>query len=131
MIFKEKIDTSLESIGSGTKNFIVYKNSKNTVELIKVGWSWFAFLFSGLWLVYKGLYLKAVEIFIFSTLILLLGLPEQIIPLISTGIGVYIGARGNSLYKEHLENNGYKSFLIIKANNSKDAKRQFSEYITD
>jgi len=131
LIFKEKIDTSLESIGSGTKNFIVYKNSKNTVELIKVGWSWFAFLFSGLWLVYKGLYLKAVEIFIFSTLILLLGLPEQIIPLISTGIGVYIGARGNSLYKEHLEKNGYKSFLIIKAGNSAEAKRQFSEYITD
>ena len=86
MIFKENIDNSLESIGSGNKTFVVYKNSMNTVELVKYGWSWFAFLFSGLWLVYKGLYIKAVEIFVFSTLILLLGFPESIIPIISTGI---------------------------------------------
>ncbi len=131
MIFKENIDNSLESIGSGNKIFVVYKNSMNTVELVKHGWSWFAFLFSGLWLVYKGLYLKAVEIFVFSTLILLLGLPESIIPVISTGIGVYIGVRGNSLYKDYLEKNGYKGFLIINANTAELAKRQFSKYMED
>ena len=74
LIFKENIDNNLESIGSGNKTFVVYKNSMNTVELVKYGWSWFAFLFSGLWLVYKGLYIKAVEIFVFSTLILSLSI---------------------------------------------------------
>ena len=130
MLVKEKIDASLVSIGTGNKCFIVYKNSTNTVELIKLGWSWFAFLFSGMWLVYKGLYLKALEIFIFSTLMLLIGMPEAIIPLISTGIGVYIGVRGNSLYKKHLEKNGYNAFLIINADNNESAKRQFSDYMT-
>ena len=129
MIFKENIDNSLESIGSGNKTFVVYKNSMNTVELVKYGWSWFAFLFSGLWLVYKGLYIKAVEIFVFSTLILLLGFPESIIPIISIGIGVYIGARGNSLYKDYLEKSGYTGFLIINANSSELAKRQFLKYM--
>ncbi|MDA9946759.1 DUF2628 domain-containing protein [Candidatus Marinimicrobia bacterium] len=129
MIFKENIDNSLESIGSGNKTFVVYKNSMNTVELVKYGWSWFAFLFSGLWLVYKGLYIKAVEIFVFSTLILLLGFPESIIPIISTGIGVYIGACGNSLYKDFLEKSGYQGFLLINANTIEQAKRHFSRYM--
>ena len=129
MIFKENIDNSLESIGSGNKTFVVYKNSMNTVELVKYGWSWFAFLFSGLWLVYKGLYIKAVEIFVFSTLILLLGFPESIIPIISTAIGVYIGARGNSLYKDYLEKSGYQGFLVINANTIEQAKRHFSKYM--
>ena len=131
MIFKENIDNSLESIGSGNKTFVVYKNSMNTVELVKYGWSWFAFLFSGLWLVYKGLYIKAIEIFVFSTLILFFGIPEIIIPIISTSIGVYIGARGNSLYKDYLEKSGYKGFLIINANTAELAKRQFSKYMED
>jgi hypothetical protein len=61
---------------------------------------------------------------------LLIGMPEAIIPLISTGIGVYIGVRGNSLYKKHLEKNGYNAFLIINADNNESAKRQFSDYMT-
>ena len=51
------------------------------------------------------------------------------IPLVSSGIGIFLGVRGNFLYSRHLENNGYRPFIIINANSANHAKKQFSEYI--
>ena len=53
------------------------------------------------------------------------------IPLVSSGIGIFLGIRGNFLYSKHLENNGYKPFIIINANSANHAKKQFADYIDE
>ena len=53
------------------------------------------------------------------------------IPFVSSGIGVYLGLRGNLLYAKYLENNGYKPFLIINADNVNHAKLQFADYMEE
>ena len=123
--------SDIDLIGSGRKVFQVFKDSSNTVELVHTGISWAAFFFSGLWLVYKGMYLVAGQIFLFCTLVLLIGIPETMIPFVSSGIGIYLGIRGNLLYAKYLENNGYKPFLIINADNVNHAKLQFADYMED
>ena len=64
-------------------------------------------------------------------LILLIGIPEQMIPLVSSGIGIFLGVRGNFLYSRHLENNGYRPFIMINANSANHAKKQFAAYIDE
>ena len=128
---KDTLNNNLQLIGSGSRTFQLYKDPSNTVELVQTGISWTAFFFSGLWLLYKGMYLTALQIFVFCILILLIGIPEQMIPLVSSGIGIFLGVRGNFLYSRHLENNGYRPFIIINANSANHAKKQFSEYIDE
>ena len=123
--------SDIDLIGSGRKVFQVFKDSNNTVELVHTGISWAAFFFSGLWLVYKGMYLVAGQIFLFCILVLLIGIPEAMIPFVSSGIGIYLGLRGNLLYAKYLENNGYKPFLIINADNVNHAKLQFADYMEE
>ena len=123
--------SDIDLIGSGRKVFQVFKDSSNTVELVNTGISWAAFFFSGLWLVYKGMYLVAGRIFFICTLVLLIGIPETMIPFVSSGIGIYLGLRGNLLYAKYLENNGYKPFLIINADNVNHAKLQFADYMEE
>ena len=110
---KDTLSNNLQLIGSGSRTFQLYKDPSNTVELVQTGISWTAFFFSGLWLLYKGMYVTAMQIFVFCILILLIGIPEQMIPLVSSGIGIFLGIRGNFLYSKHLENNGYRPFIII------------------
>ena len=128
---KDTLSNNLQLIGSGSRTFQLYKDPSNTVELVQTGISWTAFFFSGLWLLYKGMYLTALQIFVFCILILLIGIPEQMIPLVSSGIGIFLGIRGNFLYSRHLENNGYRPFIMINANSANHAKKQFSAYIDE
>ena len=128
---KDTLSNNLQLIGSGSRTFQLYKDPSNTVELVQTGISWTAFFFSGLWLLYKGRYLTALQILVCCILILLIGIPEQMIPLVSSGIGIFLGIRGNFLYSKHLENNGYRPFIIINANSANHAKKQFSEYIDE
>ena len=121
---KDTLSNNLQLIGSGSRTFQLYKDSSNTVELVQTGISWAAFFFSGLWLLYKGMYLTALQIFMFCILILLIGIPEQMIPLVSSGIGIFLGIRGNFLYSRHLENNGYRPFIMVNANSANHAKKQ-------
>ena len=86
----DSVNSDIDLIGSGRKVFQVFKDSSNTVELVHTGISWAAFFFSGLWLVYKGMYLVAGQILVFCTLLLLIGIPETMIPFVSSGIGVYL-----------------------------------------
>ena len=130
-IENDSVNSDIDLIGSGSKVFQVFKDSNNTVELVQTGISWAAFFFSGLWLVYKGMYMVAGQIFLFCTLVLLIGIPEAMIPLVSSGIGIYLGLRGNLIYANYLENNGYKPFLIINADNVNHAKLQFGDYMKD
>ena len=125
----DSVNSDIDLIGSGKKVFHVFKDSSNTVELVRTGMSWAAFFFSGLWLVYKGMYLVAGQILVFCTLVLLIGIPETMIPFVSSGVGIYLGLRGNLLYAKFLENNGYKPFLIINADNVNHAKLQFADYM--
>ena len=127
----DSVNSDIDLIGSGRKVFRVFKDSSNTVELVHTGISWAAFFFSGLWLVYKGMYLVAGQILVFCTLVLLIGIPETMIPFVSSGVGIYLGLRGNSLYAIFLENNGYKPFLIINADNVNHAKLQFADYMEE
>ena len=127
----DSVNSDIDLIGSGKKVFQVFKDSSNTIELVHRGISWAAFFFSGLWLVYKGMYLVAGQILVFCTLLLLIGIPETMIPFVSSGIGVYLGLRGNLLYAKYLENNGYKPFLIINADNVNHAKLQFADYMEE
>ena len=128
---KDTLSNNLQLIGSGSRTFQLYKDPSNTVELVQTGISWTAFFFSGLWLLYKGMYLTALQIFVFCILILLIGIPEQMIPLVSSGIGIFLGIRGNFLYSRHLENNGYRPFIMINANSANHAKKQFADYIDE
>ena len=128
---KDTLSNNLQLIGSGSRTFQLYKDSSNTLELVQTGISWTAFFFSGLWLLYKGMYLTALQIFVFCILILLIGIPEQMIPLVSSGIGIFLGIRGNFLYSRHLESNGYRPFIMINANSANHAKKQFAAYIDE
>ena len=130
-IENDSLNSDIDLIGSGSKVFQVFKDSNNTVELVQTGISWAAFFFSGLWLIYKGMYMVVGQIFLFCTLALLIGIPEAMIPLVSSGIGIYLGFRGNSLYANYLKNNGYKALLIINADNVNHAKLQFGDYMKD
>ena len=130
-IENDSLNSDIDLIGSGSKVYQVFKDSSNTVELVHTGISWVAFFFSGLWLIYKGMYMIAGQIFLFCILVLLIGIPETMIPFVSSGIGIYLGFRGNSLYANYLGDNGYKPFLIINADNVNHAKLQFADYMKD
>ena len=130
-IENDSVNSNIDLIGSGSKVFQVFKDLNNTVELVHTGISWTAFFFSGLWLIYKGMYMVAGQIFLFCTLVLIIGIPDTMIPFVSSGIGIYLGLRGNLLYAKYLENNGYKPFLIINADNVNHAKLQFADYMEE
>ena len=72
-----------------------------------------------------------ITLLVFCTLVLLIGIPETMIPFVSSGVGIYLGLRGNLLYAKFLENNGYKPFLIINADNVNHAKLQFADYMEE
>tara|TARA_B110001454_G_scaffold152175_1_gene141567 strand:- start:347 stop:769 length:423 start_codon:yes stop_codon:yes gene_type:complete len=122
-------DIKADAIGSGNKNFHIYKNPTGMVEAIKNGWSWPGFFNSSLWLIYKGMFILALKVFVFFALLVLFRIPEQIAALVSIGIGIYFGVNGNSLYRQFLEKQGYKFFLSVNADNIANAKAQFVEHM--
>ena len=122
-------DIKANAIGSGNKNFHIYKNPIGMVEAIKNGWSWPGFFNSSLWLIYKGMFILALQIFVFFAMFVFFGIPEQIVAVVSIGIGIYFGVNGNRLYRQFLEKQGYKFFLSVNADNIANAKAQFVEHM--
>ena len=121
-------DIKANAIGSGNKNFHIYKNPTGMVEAIKNGWSWPGFFNSSLWLIYKGMFILALQVFVFFAMFVFFGIPEQIVAVVSIGIGIYFGVNGNRLYRQFLEKQGYKFFLSVNADNIANAKAQFVEH---
>ena len=99
------------------------------VEAIKNGWSWPGFFNSSLWLIYKGMFILALQVFVFFAMFVFFGIPEQIVAVVSIGIGIYFGVNGNRLYRQFLEKQGYKFFLSVNADNLANAKAQFVEHM--
>ena len=122
-------DIKANAIGSGNKNFHIYKNPIGMVEAIKNGWSWPGFFNSSLWLIYKGMFILALQVFVFFAMFVFFGIPEQIVAVVSIGIGIYFGVNGNRLYRQFLEKQGYKFFLSVNADNIANAKAQFVEHM--
>ena len=65
-------DIKANAIGSGNKNFHIYKNPTGMVEAIKNGWSWPGFFNSSLWLIYKGMFILALQVFVFFAMFVFL-----------------------------------------------------------
>ena len=124
-ISNEKADR----IGFGSKNFLIYTNPSGITEVIKNGWSWPGFIFTFLWLAYKGMIIWSICGFAFVIVISFLGVPEYYITILSIGFGVYCGSNGNSLYRKYLEQKGYNLSLSVNADNPQNAKAQFVEYM--
>ena len=122
-------DIKANAIGSGNKNFHIYKNPTGMVEAIKNGWSWPGFFNSSLWLIYKGMFILALQVFVFFAMFVFFGIPEQIVAVVSIGIGIYFGVNGNRLYRQFLEKQGYKFFLSVYADNLANAKAKFVEHM--
>lgn len=112
-----------------------YKIFKNTGdgsrEVVKNGWSWPAFLFTGIWVIVKGLWLHLIIVvacYSFFTIIWLNSYYEfnPIYNILQLGISILYGVLGNSLYENKLLKNKYKLEKTVVATSIDEALKNIS-----
>jgi hypothetical protein len=150
-ILKDRIEPEkLELSQHG--NYRVYQNHLGDIQTVKVGWSWPAFLFGGIWALFKGLIpqllisaLLSIVLYFLSNIIAtgsFVALTRNVSINDGTELGPYIAASyaivyliysplflsfglfGNSWLASKLENTGFKHIGNVEASDSDAALRK-------
>jgi hypothetical protein len=95
------------------KTYEIYKNQQGEMAVIKVGFSWPGFIFSGFWALSKKLWIW--------------GALGVVVPIISGGaaaplFAIILGVKGNAFWKDHVLKNGYSLVKTVQAANIDEAK---------
>ncbi len=97
--------------------------------LVKVGFSWPAFLFSPIWLAWKRMWIVlalflAAEIGIVA-LVIAQWLPDDAIGIISLTLHLFMGFEGNDLYRWTLNRRRYRERAVVAGPNLEAAEQRF------
>ena len=102
------------------KKFDVFTNSEDSYIAIPQGFNWAAFLFTTFWAFYKSLYGMMLLLLCAHILVAILAAKAPPIGLILTiGIGLVAGLKGNVWRVRKIESKGYKLTHTVEAENSK------------
>jgi hypothetical protein len=100
-------------------------------EVLKDGYSFPAFIFTGLWLIYKRLWLAAlVYAALYGLLVLAqvkLGLTPTALAICQFALGLYLGLEGHALRGNKLLKQGWQLADVVEARNQDEAERRFFE----
>jgi hypothetical protein len=109
------------------KQYKVFKHPSGTIQAVKQGWSWPAFLFSFVWAVVKKMWAIGIGLFILSLIFIsLVGRgSDLLINGMSIVVSVIFGIYGNSWREKNLESRGYKMKDTITAANPGEAEAMF------
>lgn len=105
------------------KNWFIYQRDDD-IEIVKSGFNWWAFLFTGAWALYKGLMLAGL---IGLTLMYSSNksLDENFAIIVQIGLLIVYGAYGNVWFCAKLEKDGYKQVAKIEAASVDGAKAKY------
>jgi hypothetical protein len=82
---------------------VKYKQTASgRTEIVKRGFSWPAFFFNFLWYIYKGMFGKAIVVFILNVVCAFI-----FFPIVSIIFSIILGYFGNNQYEDYLIANGY------------------------
>jgi len=102
---------------------------------IKIGWSWWGFIFGYLWLLYHkiwsyGLGIPVLSLIIGSGIDLVASPPTNVIlgSLLGFCVTVFIGVQGHELRIENLLSRGYTFQANVEATNSEHALAVFMQH---
>ena len=111
----------------------VYKHETNGYTAVKVGFAWYGFFLTILWLIFKSLFfwltffillLSALFIFgegVISKSFSFYSIKDWISLIIIMLLPLWIGFRGNQWVSNSLENKGYQLIKILPISSKKDA----------
>lgn len=107
--------------GEHMSRYHVWRNPSGSTQIVKVGWSWPAFLFGGLWALYKRMTLLGVGMlllaWILNTLaVLAFGEGEEDVGLLISAslFGIIFGANGNTWREKYLTVRGFTLVKTIR-----------------
>ena len=123
------------------KKFNIYINKINIQEIIKIGWSWPAFLFGAIWAFSKGLYEVGILFLTYNIIANIIGYLTYslelvlILNLISIIALIIFGLKGNKWLENKILKKGFEYKITITGNDKEDAlnsimveKKQNIEY---
>ncbi len=100
-------------------------------EVLKDGFSFPAFVLTGLWLLYKRLWLAALVYAALYGLLALaqakLGLTPLALAICQFALGLYLGLEGHALRGSKLLKQGWQLADVVEARNQDEAERRFFE----
>ena len=76
-------------------------------ELVREGFSWGAFLFSGLWLLWNRLWLPALAYIFMMAVIARFGFSPAVLGVVQLGLQFWLGCYANDIKRWVLEHRGY------------------------
>ena len=111
-------------------SYRILKSDAGDSRVIKVGFSWPAFLLNMIWLIANGLWVGAILVFVLVVgALLVFRATVQKSPIVVSAIAVaaemalllFLGFRGNDWLAAHLESRGYKQIRTVEAVKFDDA----------
>ena len=119
-----------EKRGTALSSYRILTHESSELRVVKIGFSWPAFLLSLIWLVANGLWLGAilVSVMIFGMLALF-GSAVQESPVVVSlilfagelALLLFLGSRGNDWLASQLESRGYTHALTVEAESFTEA----------
>ena len=99
------------------------------VEMIREGFNWWAFLFSGLWMLAQGMWVVGVAVLVLTGLaaagLEYFGVGDVASSILTLAIGVYVGCSANDWHRAHLARKGWKEAAVIAAPDRDGALRRY------
>ena len=117
------------------KTWNVFKNDSGDIKLVRFGFNWWAFFFSGLWCLIKGLTLELFVAIILTATINAVAkygdsTSDAILWLfLLIGTMTMFGYFGNKKFEKKLIKDGYLLVTNVQAKNQSDAKLKFSNNV--
>jgi uncharacterized protein YacL len=111
-------------MGGHMKQYKVFKHPSETIEAVKIGWSWPAFFFSFIWALVKKMWALGIGLLVLSLIFISMIGPgaDLLINILSVIVSIIFGIYGNSWLEKNLESRGYEVKDIITAKNPEEAK---------
>ena len=107
-------------------------NPKNNLVLIREGFSWAGFFFSGFWALAHGLWIIAAALFIGYGIItgslILFDVGQALQIAVNLGYSVLIGFLANDLHRWSLERQDFDLVNIVSGASMDDATRRFLDF---
>jgi membrane protein implicated in regulation of membrane protease activity len=105
------------------------RDADREAVLVREGFSWGAFLFTVLWVLWRGLWLAAIMIvlaaLVIGAVVELAGLDPVVEAVLSLAFALYIGFAGNDWRRRRLARRGYEEAAIIAAGDVTEAERRY------
>lgn len=122
----------------GTKLFTVHYREEASGSLtglaedailVKQGFSWPAFLFAPLWLLFKRMWIVLLLFLALAGGVTALGvarwIPDDVVTMLGLGLHLLLGLEGNDLYRWTLARRRYRERAVVAADNRLAAERRY------